>query len=144
MKEQDPRVVDLGGRLGKRDVGRGAIVNIGSLLAIGVLPGKAPYVTSKHALTGITKAAAMDLKPYGIRVNQVNPTWVQTPMFEEECRRRPKTKTIVKDHLPLKRAVLPDEIAAVCVYLCSPASLAVNGHGLAIDDGLLVGQKSGV
>ncbi|RYO84487.1 hypothetical protein DL764_009319 [Monosporascus ibericus] len=56
MKSQEPVSVDLG-RHGLRDVGRGAIVNISSAMALVAVPAKVPYTTSKHAVTGVTKAA---------------------------------------------------------------------------------------
>lgn len=56
MQSQEPVSVDLG-RHGRRDVGRGSIVNVSSAMALVAVPGKAPYTTSKHAVTGVTKAA---------------------------------------------------------------------------------------
>ncbi|KAI1288178.1 NAD(P)-binding protein [Xylaria venustula] len=138
MLSQDPVQVDLG-RLGRRDIGRGSIVNVSSAMALVAVPAKAPYTTSKHAVTGVTKAAAMDLKSAGIRVNQVCPSWVRTPMFEEECRRIPQTPDVIDKLSPIKRAIEPDEVAAGCLYLCSPSTVAVNGLTLTIDTGILVG-----
>jgi NAD(P)-dependent dehydrogenase (short-subunit alcohol dehydrogenase family) len=62
MQEQEPVQVNLG-RHGTRDGGRGSIVNVSSGMALVAVPAKAPYTTSKHALTGVTKAAGMDLPP---------------------------------------------------------------------------------
>ncbi len=59
----------------------GAIVNIGSVAAIIGVPGNPAYTSSKHAVTGITKNAAIDYAPYGIRVNSVNPPATDTPMI---------------------------------------------------------------
>lgn len=56
MQSQEPVSVDLG-RHGHRDVGRGSIVNVSSAMALVAVPAKAPYTTSKHAVTGVTKAA---------------------------------------------------------------------------------------
>jgi len=85
----------------------------------------------------------MDLMGAGIRVNQVNPTWVRTPMFEEECRRVPATAELIRKLSPIKRAIEPDEVAAACVYLCSPSAVTVNGISLAMDTGLLIGPLLG-
>ncbi|KAI0403972.1 NAD(P)-binding protein [Xylaria palmicola] len=142
MLSQEPIQVDLG-RLGKRDAGRGSIVNVSSTMAFVAVPAKAPYTTSKHAVTGVTKAASMDYKSAGIRVNQVCPTWVRTPMFEEECRRIPQTPEVLNKISPIKRAIEPDEVAAACLYLCSPSTVAVNGLSLTMDTGLLVGPALG-
>jgi NAD(P)-dependent dehydrogenase (short-subunit alcohol dehydrogenase family) len=62
MLAQEPIQVNLG-RLGTRDVGRGSIVNVSSAMALVAVPAKAPYTTSKHAVTGVTKAAGAFLLP---------------------------------------------------------------------------------
>lgn len=142
MISQDPVEVNLG-RLGTRDAGRGSIVNVSSAMALVAVPAKAPYTTSKHAVTGVTKAAAMDYKSAGVRVNQVNPTWVRTPMFEEECRRIPQTPDVINKISPIKRAIEPDEVAAACLYLCTPSTVAVNGLTLLMDTGILIGPVIG-
>ncbi|KAI1119784.1 NAD(P)-binding protein [Nemania abortiva] len=142
MQSQEPAQVNFG-RHGTRDAGRGSIVNVSSAMALVAVPAKAPYTTSKHAATGVTKAAAMDLKSAGIRVNQVCPTWVRTPMFEEECRRIPQIPGIIDKISPIKRAIEPDEVAAACLYLCSPSTVSVNGHTLTMDTGLLIGPLIG-
>ncbi|KAI1144061.1 NAD(P)-binding protein [Hypoxylon sp. FL0543] len=138
MKSQEPVSVDLG-RHGLRDVGRGSIVNISSAMALVAVPTKTPYATSKHAVTGLTKAAVMDFKSFGIRVNQVCPIWVKTPMFEEECRKEPMTAQMVKNISSLKRAIEPDEVASACLYLCSPSAVYVNGLTLPMDSGAFAG-----
>ncbi|KAI0172144.1 NAD(P)-binding protein [Hypoxylon sp. FL1284] len=142
MKAQEPVSVDLG-RHGPRDVGRGSIVNVSSAMALVAVSGKVPYTTSKHAITGVTKAAAMDFKASGIRINQVCPIWVRTPMFEEECRRIPQTPEFVEKLSPLKRAIEPDEVASACLYLCSPATVYLNGVTVTMDSGMTVGPMIG-
>ncbi|KAI0392951.1 NAD(P)-binding protein [Xylariaceae sp. FL0594] len=142
MRSQDAIQVNLG-RLGTRDAGRGSIVMISSAMALVAVPAKAPYTTSKHALTGIIKSAAMDLKSAGIRINQVSPTWVRTPMYTEECRRIPQTPEIINKVSPIQRPIEPDEVAAACVYLCSPSTVSINGLTLTMDTGLLVGPLIG-
>jgi NAD(P)-dependent dehydrogenase (short-subunit alcohol dehydrogenase family) len=138
MLAQEPVQVDLG-RHGVRDGGRGSIVNISSGMALVAVPAKASYTTSKHALTGVTKAAAMDLKSAGIRVNQICPSWVRTPMFEEESRRTPAVPQLLEKISATKRPVEPDEIAAACLYLCTPSTVSINGTTLVIDTGLTIG-----
>ncbi|XDG05434.1 hypothetical protein ABKA04_005049 [Annulohypoxylon sp. FPYF3050] len=142
MQSQEPVSVDLG-RHGQRDVGRGSIVNVSSAMALVAVPAKAPYTTSKHAVTGVTKAAVMDFKSSGIRINQVCPIWVKTPMFEEECRRIPQTPQIIEKLSPLKRAIEPDEVASACLYLCSPTTVYLNGITLTMDSGLTAGPMIG-
>ncbi|KAI1485516.1 NAD(P)-binding protein [Biscogniauxia mediterranea] len=138
MKSQESVSVDLG-RHGSRDVGRGAIVNVSSAMALVAVPGKTPYTTSKHAITGLTRAAAMDYKSVGIRINQVCPIWVKTPMLEEEFRRLPQTPQLIEKLSSLKRAIEPDEVASACLYLCTPATVCLNGVTLTMDSGLTAG-----
>lgn len=159
MQSQEPAVANLG-RRGNRDVGRGSIINVSSMMAHVAVNAKLPYTASKHAITGITKAAgtcdtkllqfrdrhpaeneplAMDYKPFGIRINQVCPIWVRTPMYEEECRKTPQTPQIVEALSALKRPIEPDEVAAACLYLCSPSSVSINGASLNMDTGLTAG-----
>ncbi|KAK7932316.1 hypothetical protein PG985_003028 [Apiospora marii] len=142
MQSQDPSIVNLG-RHGSRDVGRGAIVNVSSMMAHVAVNAKLPYTTSKHAITGITKAAVMDYKPFGIRINQVCPIWVKTPMFEEECRKVPQTPQFIEALSPIKRPIEPDEVAAACLYLCNPRSVPTNGASLTMDTGLTAGPMIG-
>ncbi|OTA66660.1 oxidoreductase [Hypoxylon sp. EC38] len=138
MKSQEPVSVDLG-RHGSRDIGRGSIVNVSSAMALVAVPAKAPYTTSKHAITGLTKAAVMDFKSAGIRINQVCPIWVKTPMYEEECRRIPQTPQVIEKIVSIKRAIEPDEVASACLYLCSPSTVYMNGITLTMDSGLTAG-----
>ncbi|KAI1505252.1 NAD(P)-binding protein [Biscogniauxia marginata] len=142
MKSQEPVSIGLR-RHGPRDVGRGAIVNVSSAMALIAVPAKVSYTTSKHAVIGVTKAAAMDYKSAGIRINQVCSIWVKTPMFEEECRRIPQTPHIIKKLSSLKRAIEPDEVASACLYLCSPTTIYLNGITSAMDSGLTAGPMFG-
>ncbi|KAI0197993.1 oxidoreductase [Astrocystis sublimbata] len=141
MKAQEPLVVDLG-RHGKRDAGRGSIVTISSAMAVVAVEGKISYAASKHAITGVTRAAVVDYKSVGIRTNQVCPIWVRTPMYAEEVRRRPETDKIAAALSSVGRAIEPDEIAAACLYLCSPGAVAVNGLTMLIDTGLTSGPTA--
>ncbi|KAJ8129727.1 hypothetical protein O1611_g3903 [Lasiodiplodia mahajangana] len=138
MKSQEPKIVNLG-RHGNRDAGRGSIVNVSSTMAVVAVQGKVSYATSKHAITGVTKAAVMDYKSVGIRTNQVCPIWVRTPMFTEECHKVPETSKIVEGLSSVKRPIEPDEVAAACLYLCTPGAVAINGLTLTIDTGLTAG-----
>jgi NAD(P)-dependent dehydrogenase (short-subunit alcohol dehydrogenase family) len=81
----------------------------------------------------------MDLKTFGIRVNQVSPIWVDTPMFKEECRRVPPIADIVQKIIPAERPMAPDEVASAIQFLCGPSSVFIHGTGLLIDAGMLLG-----
>ncbi|ORY09576.1 hypothetical protein BCR34DRAFT_665425 [Clohesyomyces aquaticus] len=128
-------------RFGERTLSRGAIVNVASAMAFGAVPGKTPYITSKHALLGITRASAMDLNRAGIRVNIVSPTWVNTPMLDGDRERVPHLDQLIKEILPIGRAAEPDEVAAAVLYLCGPGATYVTGANIMIDGGLSIGPS---
>ncbi|KAI1262693.1 oxidoreductase [Xylariaceae sp. FL1019] len=116
MKSQHPVTLDLG-RLGKRDVGRGSIVNVSSMMAVVAGQNRVSYATLKHAITGITRSAVMDCRLDGIRTNQVCPIWVRTPPYIEETRKAPQTLQIVEGLSAIKRPIEPDEVAAALLIL---------------------------
>ena len=153
MLGQESRQVTT--RNGTRDIGRGSIVNLGSANSYAALPGKVAYVASKHAMMGITKTAgqfplgslinsieadkfrqALDCASKGVRVNAVCPTWVRTPMVEEECKKNPELAGAIKAMSPLGRAAELDEVVGVILFLCSPSASYVTGTGLVVDAGL--------
>ncbi|KAI1392345.1 NAD(P)-binding protein [Hypoxylon trugodes] len=138
MQNQQPTQNNLG-RHGIRDLGRGSIVNISSVMAFGAVPHKLPYTTSKHAITGITRACALDYKLAGIRCNQVCPIWVKTPMLVEESKRLPGVPGLIEKLTPFKRPIEPDEVASACVYLCSPSAVNISGSSVILDSGLMSG-----
>ncbi|KAI4115300.1 MAG: hypothetical protein LQ345_004077 [Seirophora villosa] len=124
------------GRRGSRDLGRGSIVNLGSVNSYCAAPGMMPYIASKHAVVGITKTAAIDNVKNGIRVNAVCPSWVDTPMMQASLERIPPLGGIIKAASPLGRAAEPEEVADYIVFLCSPSASYINGTGLIVDAGL--------
>ncbi|KAL9012830.1 MAG: hypothetical protein Q9173_002422 [Seirophora scorigena] len=124
------------GRRGSRDLGRGSIVNLGSVNSYCAAPGMMPYTASKHAVVGITKTAAIDNGKNGIRVNAVCPSWVDTPMMQASLERIPPLGGIIKAASPLGRAAEPEEVADYIVFLCSPSASYINGTGLIVDAGL--------
>ena len=72
----------------------------------------------------------------GVRVNAVCPSWVRTPMVEEECRKNPALEGAIKQMSPFGRAAELEEVAGVIVFLCSANASYVTGTGLMIDAGL--------
>ncbi|MCJ1390657.1 hypothetical protein MMC18_003518 [Xylographa bjoerkii] len=122
-------------RTGERDIGRGAIVNIASAMAHAAVPGRMAYTTSKHAVLGITKAAAIEYAAQGIHVNAVCPTWVWTKLVQDEVKKDPTALRMVEAVVPLKRMAEAEEVADVVAFLCSPSASYINGTSLMIDAG---------
>jgi NAD(P)-dependent dehydrogenase (short-subunit alcohol dehydrogenase family) len=115
-----------------RRQGSGAIVNTSSMLGDAAMPDNGAYIAAKHAVNGLTRAAAVELAGVGIRVNAVAPGVTRTAMT-----------SAVSDELlrsvPLARIAEPEEIAAAAVWLCSPQASYVTGAVLAADGGWLAG-----
>jgi NAD(P)-dependent dehydrogenase (short-subunit alcohol dehydrogenase family) len=112
----------------------GAIVTIGSQMGHVGAANRSVYCTTKHAIEGLTKAMAVELAPYGIRVNSVAPTFVETPMtapfFANERFRRD-----VLARIPLGRLGSVDDVAAAVVFLASPKASLITGTSLIVDGG---------
>ncbi|MBM4462289.1 MAG: SDR family oxidoreductase [Chloroflexi bacterium] len=117
--------------------GGGAIVNTASVYGlVGGGPNPA-YVSSKHGVVGLTKAAALECAQSGIRVNAVCPGVIYTPMVKRLMDDYPAMEQIAKDMHPMARLGTPEEIAQAVVWLCSDAASFVTGHPLAVDGGLV-------
>jgi NAD(P)-dependent dehydrogenase (short-subunit alcohol dehydrogenase family) len=86
----------------------------------------------------------MDLNKAGIRVNMVCPTWVDTPMYEEEKRRVPPMPDLIKGVTAIGRPVETDEVAAAVQYLCSPSSTYITGSSIMMDNGMSIGPTFGM
>ena len=123
--------------------GGGAIVTISSVAGIRSSMGFADYITSKHALIGLTKTLACDYGAHGIRANTLCPGWVKTPMSDmpveslaERKRLTPEqARAAMTRHLPLQRMAEPEEIAACVEFLASDDASFVTGATLVADGG---------
>ncbi|MET8511834.1 SDR family oxidoreductase [Streptomyces sp. NPDC005077] len=114
-----------------RTGGRGSIVNISSTAGIKSYGHMAGYTASKFGVRGLTKAAALDLGRYGIRVNSVHPGGIRTPMTEG---------VTVQENLALGRLGEPGELAEVVLFLASDESSYATGTEFVIDGGETAGQ----
>jgi NAD(P)-dependent dehydrogenase (short-subunit alcohol dehydrogenase family) len=118
-----------------REQGSGAIVNCSSLGGLVGLPGRATYHASKHGVIGLTRSAALEYAPRGIRINAICPGTIETPMVAEMIARGELNMREAVKNQPIGRLGRPDEIAAVVLWLCSPAASFVIGVALPVDGG---------
>lgn len=117
--------------------GGGSIVNVASQAAVQGLAGYAAYGSSKWGMRGLSKVAAIELGPLGIRVNTVYPGMIDTPMIAHlEVERGPGGHP----GAPLTRVGTPEEVAEVVGFLASDASSYVTGADLTVDGGASAGR----
>jgi glucose 1-dehydrogenase len=118
--------------------GGGAIVNIASTNSYRPQPHQSAYTASKHGVLGMTKNAAIDYAPDGIRINAICPGAIDTPMLRAAMERRGRDPQEVAGRLSLfARFGEPVEIANAALWLCSDDSSFTVGHALAVDGGYL-------
>ena len=112
--------------------GGGAIVNTASIAGLIGLATSGHYVAAKHGVVGLTKTAAIEYAPDGIRVNCVNPGYVTTPMTEEVVKTR---LDAVLAKVPMNRMGVPEEIAEAVVWMCCDKASFMTGASQVIDGG---------
>src|SRR4030095_7629152 len=116
----------------------GSIINIASIAGITGMESRFAYVTTKHALVGMTRAMAMDHGTTGVRINSICPGRVQTPFVEARLREYADPEVYLKQMVAphaLKRMAQTSEIAAAALYLASDESAFVTGSAMAVDGG---------
>jgi len=118
-----------------RKQGSGAIVNNSSIGGLIGIPGRAIYHATKHGVIGLTKSAALEYAPRGVRINAICPGAIETPMVAEMIAKEPETMAEITKEQPIGRLGKPEEIASVVLWLCSPGASFVIGHALAVDGG---------
>jgi NAD(P)-dependent dehydrogenase (short-subunit alcohol dehydrogenase family) len=118
-----------------RSQGSGSIVNCSSLGGLVGQAGRASYHATKHGVIGLTKSAAMDYAPLGIRVNAVCPGVIATPMSSDMIENQPDAMREIMRDQPIGRPGHPEEVAAAALWLCSPAASLVLGVALPVDGG---------
>jgi 3alpha(or 20beta)-hydroxysteroid dehydrogenase len=114
---------------GMAEAGGGSIVNMSSIAALGGMPKAIAYGASKWAVRGMTRSAAVELGPKGIRVNSVFPGPIFTPMMEH-------VPEEAFSFLPLPRFGRPEEVADLVLFLASDRSTFITGAEHAIDGGM--------
>ncbi|WP_369131813.1 SDR family NAD(P)-dependent oxidoreductase [Modestobacter sp. I12A-02662] len=123
-------------RAARRMTAGGSVVTIASIDAHGADGPFASYTAAKTGLLGMTRAAAAELGPRGIRINTVSPGWTLTDMAVEATSpaELERMKTAF-DRVPLRRMVTVDEVAAAVTFLASPAAAGITGTDLVVDGG---------
>lgn len=120
--------------------GGGAIVNTASMLGLAGIARMGAYVASKHAVIGLTRTAALEFAPLGVRVCAVAPAPVDTRMIRAiEEGMNPDdpdgVRQFIASRVPMERYATPDEIAAVAAFLCSDDAAYMTGSVVPIDGG---------
>jgi NAD(P)-dependent dehydrogenase (short-subunit alcohol dehydrogenase family) len=123
-----------------RKQGSGAIVNCSSLG--GLIGGnqRGTYHAAKHGVIGFTKSAALEYATRGIRVNDVCPGMIQTPMSDKMIAegQGPELEMMLNTFVPMKRLGRPEEIADAVLWLCSDKASYVTGQSIAVDGGYVM------
>ncbi len=117
---------------------RGAIVNVSSVTGLRAFPGLAAYCASKSAVDQLTRCAALDFAPKGVRVNAVNPGVVVTNLHRRSGMAEDQYAKFLersKETHPIGRAGQPEEIAQLILFLASERSGWITGETIAIDGG---------
>ena len=122
-------------------LGTGTIVNIASTAALFGYPNRTSYAASKWAIIGLTKTLAMELGPFGIRVNAICPGSVEGPridgVIERDARNRgmdaAEVRRIYESQVSMRKFVSAEDIAGMCLFLASGNAGMVSGQVIAVD-----------
>lgn len=128
--------------------GYGRVINIASVHGLVASKDKAPYVASKFGIVGLSKVAALEYAALGTRdsgavtVNCICPGWVETPLIEPQIEARMQggsrddgVRALLAEKQPSLRMTLPEEIAALAVFLCRREAHNITGAAMPVDGG---------
>lgn len=128
MKHEIPAMLKQGG---------GAIVNMASIVGHIAFPGASVYTASKHAVVGLTQAAALEHAKSALRINAVSAGAVQTDMMERFVGGSDEMKAAFAAMHPIGRVGTPEEIAAAVLFLCSDQASFITGQAIGVDGGFM-------
>ena len=126
----------------------GRIINMGSIHATRLVRDRVDYMTTKAAILGLTRAVALECAETGVTCNALCPGWVLTPHAERQIAQRMQERSLSRDaairelvavRQPSRRPIMPAEVAALGLYLCTDAAANVTGASMPIDGGWAVG-----
>ena len=129
---------------GMKARGWGRIINIASAHGLVASPFKSAYVAAKHGIMGLTKTVALECAETGITCTAICPGFVNTPLVQGQIRDQAKVhgmpeekvvREVILASQPSKRFVEPEEIAAMALFLCSPAGASITGVPVSVDGG---------
>src|SRR5262249_12476199 len=112
-----------------------AIVNIASVFGEVGFPGAAPYSAAKAGVIGLTRQMTADYGAQNVRINAIAPGLIATPATADRMANNPRYRALTIDQIPAGRAGTPEDIAAVALFLCSPAASYVSGQVITVDGG---------
>ena len=118
----------------------GSVVNIASVASFVGFPNDAAYCASKGGVLMLTRQAALDFAPHGVRVNAVCPGFIDTPMFDVYCEGQDDPVAARDEVLalhPIGRLGRPEDVAAAVAFLASDDAAWITGAALPVDGGLL-------
>jgi NAD(P)-dependent dehydrogenase (short-subunit alcohol dehydrogenase family) len=119
--------------------GCGSIINTSSIAGLIGARNMAGYIASKHAVLGLTRVAALEAAPFGVRVNAVHPGFIESRMLNDIAARLGGDSAGLVARVPAGRLGQPDEVARAVAFLASDESRYMNGASLVLDGGLTVG-----
>ncbi|MDO8419646.1 MAG: 3-hydroxybutyrate dehydrogenase [Rubrivivax sp.] len=129
---------------GMKARGWGRVINVASVHGQVASAQKSAYVAAKHGLIGLTKAAALECATSGVTVNAICPGWVLTPLVQKQVDARAAAegvdndeakRRLLADKQPSLQFTTPEQLADLCVFLCSDAARNVMGQAWAVDGG---------
>jgi 3alpha(or 20beta)-hydroxysteroid dehydrogenase len=123
--------------------GGGSIVNLSSIAGLRGSAGTIAYSASKWAVRGMTKVAALELAPLGIRVNSIHPGIIDTPMLNDLLITDDAGKRAIGDRIPLRTVATAEQVARLALYLASDDSDHSTGAEFVVDGGITAGMGFG-